>query len=208
MKEPLWIYSGVGSVIVMASFMACSEVQPVSSGPGSYAQPSALPVAPFFLSEPNEAKAYRALAREQDTQLGLCAHERTCDQVHFSRALLALFDNQRLAAKHFQDVITMAPKSRLAAASTDWLKLLQDSPPLSERQGHLAKVTQGLIIELVSREQVAKEELTVREKRLEELSTQIESLKLIDQEMNERTHRLRPRTRGYQGPPEATETSK
>lgn len=197
------------TVLLLIGFCsACAEVPPPTSPPTSYAPPAVLPAAPFFHNELTEAKAFRTLARDQDAHLGTCAHERTCDQAHFSRALLALFDNQRLAAKHFQDVLTIAPKGRLAAVSADWLKLLQEAPPESERQGHLAKAAQSLILELLNREQAVKEELNVREKKLEELSTQLETLKLIDQEMNERTPRMRPRPRGFQGPPEATETSK
>jgi hypothetical protein len=158
--------------------------------------------------DPNEAKVYRALAREHDLRLTTCVQERTCEQAHFSRALLALFENQRTAAKHFQDVIAGAPKSRLALASHDWLVLLQEVPPENERHGYLARATQSVILELLNREQAVKEELSARESKLKDLSTQLETLKLIDQEMNEKAHRLRPRTRTLQGISEPTDTSR
>ena len=176
--------------------------------PGSYPPPASLPTTPFFHSDAYESKSYRTLVRDQDGQLTSCAHDHACDQAHYSRALLALFDNQRVAAKHFQDVIALAPKSRLAAASTDWLRLLHDGPPDGERSGLWAKTTQGLILEWLNREQAAKEELSAREKKLEELSSQIESLKLIDQEMNVKSHRLRPRTKVFQETSDPTHTSK
>jgi len=43
---------------------------------------------------------------------------------------------------------------------------------------------------------------------LDELSSQIESLKLIDQEMNVKTHRLRPRTKIFQETSDPANTSK
>jgi hypothetical protein len=203
------IFIGAWPSLVMAALAACSQV-PASTTtvPTSSPQTSSSPAVPFFHLDSSEAKVYRALAREQDLHLTTCAQERSCDQAHFSRALLALFENQRTAVKHFQDVIAGSPKSRLVAASNDWLKLLQEAPPENERQSHLVRATQSLIFELLNREQMVKEELNAREKKLEELSTQLESLKLIDQEMNEKTHRLRPRTRAPQGMLDSAETPK
>lgn len=184
--------------------VACAELPTTTT-----TAPASLPsTGPFFHLEANDAKAYRALSREHDFHLTACLQERACEQAHFSRALLALFDNQRTAAKHFQEVIAGAPKSRLAMLSADWLKLLQNAPSEKERQAHLAKATQSVILELLNREQVVKEELNAREKKLEELSTQLETLKLIDQEMNEKAHRIRPRTRTFQGISEPTDTTK
>ena len=203
------VFLSAWPLLVMAILAACSQVPaPTTTVPISYPPTSSPSAGPFFHLDLNEAKVYRALAREQDLQLATCAQERSCDQAHFSRALLALFENQKTAAKHFQDVIAGSPKSRLAAASSDWLTLLQDAPPEGERHSHLVRATQSLIFELLSREQRVKEELTVREKKLAELSTQLETLKLIDQEMNEKAYRLRPRTRTLQGLPDSTDTSK
>jgi hypothetical protein len=190
---------------LMAILVACSELPTTTTtAPAS----SLSSTGPFFHLDANDAKAYRALAREQDLHFTACSQERACEQAHFSRALLALFDNQRTAAKHFQEVIAEAPKSRLATVSADWLKVLQDAPSEKERPAHLAKATQNAIFELLSREQVVKEELSAREKKLEELSTQLETLKLIDQEMNEKAHRIRPRTRTFQGISEPADATK
>jgi len=199
------IFLGGGPPALLAILVACSELP----GPTPTVPPPSSPAGsssgPFFQVDANEAKVYRALAREQDLHLTTCAQERTCEQAHFSRALLALFDNQRTAAKHFQDVIAGAPKSRLALASNDWLILLQEVPPENERYGHLARATQSVILELLNQEQTIKEELSARERKLKDLSTQLESLKLIDQEMNEKA-RIRPRTRTLQGISEPTDT--
>ena len=180
---------------LIAILVACAEAPPTTTT----APPSSPSAGPFFQLDVNDARAFRVLAREQDLHLATCSQQRACDQAHFSRALLALFDNQRTATKHFQEVIAAAPKSRLASASADWLKVLQETPSEKERHAHLAKATQSVILELLNREQGVKEELNVRERKLEELSAQLETLKLIDQEMNEKSHRIRPRTRTFQG---------
>ena len=179
--------------VLIAILAGCAELPPTTT------PSTASSSGPFFHLDTNDAKAYRTLAREQDLHLTTCSQDRTCEQVHFSRALLALFDNQRTAAKHFQDVIAAAPKSRLAGLSADWLKLLQNGSSEKDRDGLFTTATQHVILELLNREQLTKEELNAREKKLEELSNQLETLKLIDQEMNERAHRTRPRGRTFQG---------
>ncbi|HET7058491.1 MAG TPA: hypothetical protein VFI05_07145 [Nitrospiraceae bacterium] len=200
------IFIGGGPPALLAILVACSELtSPITTVPTA-SPPADSSSGPFFQVDANEAKMYRALAREQDLHLTTCAQERTCEQAHFSRALLALFENQRTAAKHFQDVIAGAPKSRLALASNDWLILLQEVSPENERHAHLVRATQSVILELLNREQAIKEELSARERKLKDLSAQLESLKLIDQEMNEKAHRLRPRTRTLQGISEPTDT--
>jgi len=209
MLRALRLCAPLGPAVVMTLIVGCTDFpSPPATTPAASPSPTSLPATPFFRSDVNESKGYRTLVRDQEGQLTSCAHDHACDQAHYSRALLALFDNQRVAAKHFQDVIALAPKSRLAAASTDWLKFLQDWAPDGERSGLWAKATQGLILELLNREQAVKEELSAREKKLDELSSQIESLKLIDQEMNVKTHRLRPRTKIFQETSDPANTSK
>lgn len=144
-------------------------------------------------------KVYQALAREQDLRLARCAQDRSCDHAHFTRGLLALFENQQTAAKHFQDVIALAPRSRLSSISDTWLKVLETRNQ-EERNSPFTKSTQAALLELLvheqdvlHREQSMRQELSMREKKLEELTTQIELLKQIDQEMNEKSARTRPR---------------
>lgn len=190
---------------LIAMLISCADIPTTTSNAPA---PSSAPSGPFFQLDASDAKAYRTLAREQDLQLATCMQERNCEQAHFSRALSALFDNQRTAAKHFQEVIAGAPKSRLAMVSADWLKLLQDSPSERGQQGHFVKATQHAILELLNREKMVTEELIARQKKVEELSTQLETLKLIDQEMNEKTPRIRPRARSPQTISEPDEAMK
>ncbi|WP_447978948.1 hypothetical protein [Candidatus Nitrospira bockiana] len=184
-------------VLAVALLSACTPLP--SSIPSDGQGPSP---APFFAVEGSDAKAFQTLAREQDSRLTRCSHDRTCEQQHFTRALLALYEDQEAAAKHFQEVITAAPKSRLATVSEAWLKVLEQRPRDEERESRFAKATRSLILELLQqeqellhREQMMRVELGAREKKLEELATQIELLKRIDQEMNEKSARTRPRTK-------------
>ncbi len=182
------------SLVLIAMLVSCADIPTTTTN--APASSSALS-GPFFQIDATDAKVYRTLAREQDLQLATCSQEHSCEQAHFSRALSALFENQRTAVKHFREVIAGAPKSRLATVSADWLKLLHDSP--SEREhSQFAKATQHAILELLNREKAVTEELIARQKKVEELSSQLETLKLIDQEMNEKTHRIRPRARSPQ----------
>jgi hypothetical protein len=67
------------------------------------------------------------LAAELDTMALECASAETCpDDVHFSRALVSLFENREAARASFEQVVTLHPSSPLAGPSALWLKLLRD----------------------------------------------------------------------------------
>lgn len=158
-----------------------------------------IPSSPFFVPDPREAQRYQTLAREQDIVLATCAESHTCDRAHFTRALVALYEDQSFAAKHFQDVIDVAPKSRLAASSQFWLSLLRDPPTYFGRARSFAEGTERLVRDLVELEassaQVLQREVKARDKKLEELTKQLEALKRIDQEMKEKSRPARPPTK-------------
>ena len=101
--------------LLLASIGACAPLwhQPV-------------PSTPLFSPDPREAQRYQSLAREQDALLATCAESHTCDRAHYTRALAALYEDQTVAVKHFQDVMAVAPKSRLASSSQFWLQFLQN----------------------------------------------------------------------------------
>jgi len=151
---------------------------------------------PLFTPHGRQVAHYQALAREQDQLLDTCADTRTCDRAHFTRALLALYESQLVAAKHFQDVIDAAPKSQLASSSQFWLQLLQNPPSILARQSQFAEATQRLVRDLLELEttsaQVMQREVKARDKKVEELTTQLEALKRIDQEMKEMTRPVKP----------------
>ena len=158
-----------------------------------------IPSSPLFSLDPRDAQRYQALAREQDATLAACAETHTCDRAHFTRALVALYEDQAVAAKHFQDVVTAAPKSRLASSSQFWLQLLQNPPIFFAQHSTFAEAADRLVRDLLDLEfsstSVLQREVKARDKKVEELTQQLEALKRIDQEMKEKSRPTRPPTR-------------
>ena len=177
--------AGALLIVVWVGLDACSSLNSHS-----------LPSSPFFAPDQREAARYQVLAREQDILLSTCAESRSCDRAHFTRALVALYENQAVAAKHFQDVIDIAPKSRLAASSQFWLNLLENPPTFVGRASPFAEATERLVRDLVELESLSamtfQNELKARDKIMEDLTKQLEALKRIDQEMKEKSRPTRP----------------
>ena len=161
-------------LILLTGLEACS---PLRSHP--------IPSSPLFAPDPREAQRYQTLAREQDALLATCAESHTCDRAHYTRALTALYEDQTVAAKHFQEVIDVAPKSRLASSSQFWLQFLQNPPIFLERHSSFAETTDHLVRDLLELESssalVLQREVKARDKKVEELTQQLEALKRIDQ---------------------------
>ncbi len=184
--EGPWI--GGFLLALIASTGACA---PLRSHP--------IPSAPLFSLDPRDAQRYQALAREQDASLAACAETHICDRAHFTRALVALYEDQTVAAKHFQDVIAVAPQSRLAASSQFWLQFLQNPPIFFAQHSAFAEATDRLVRDLLDLEfssaLVFQREVKARDKKVEELTQQLDALKRIDQEMKEKSRPTRPPTR-------------
>lgn len=109
-------------LVILLSFGSCSARQsPLSLAPLA-------PTAPLFRPEPNTAQHLRALAREQEAQLAACSDDNACASLHFTRALVALFENRSLAKTHFQQVVAIAPNGPITSSSTVWLDFLQHKP--------------------------------------------------------------------------------
>jgi ABC-type phosphate transport system auxiliary subunit len=170
-------------VLVAASLGACSLLTPSPS-----------PTSPFFTADARDAKLYQALARRQDGMLARCAESHTCDHVNFARALVALFENRELAVKHFQKVVAVAPKSRLASTSLLWLRLLENGWYPSWHEGLYEQTTERMVRDLLDRElliqqlivvkeldassvEALQRELSVRGKQLDELAIRREAPK-------------------------------
>lgn len=187
----------LGPLAVVAGLQACAPVAP--------------PTAPLFSLDQHDGARFQALAKEQEEQLPGCAERRQCDRLHFTRGLLALYENRALAAQHFQEVATATPDSRLAPASRQWLRLLAEVQP--NGADPYARMTDQLVRDLLDREvtiqHLARESdasavkalqrgLKARDKQVEELTRQLEALKQIDQEMKEkeRSRRKSPSGRG------------
>ena len=170
-------------LLFAATLGACSVITPAPS-----------PTSPFFFADARDAKLYQALAKKEDALLAKCAESHSCDHVNFTRALVALFENRELAARHFQKVVAVAPKSRLALTSLLWLRLLENGWSPFWGEGLFAQATERLVRDLLDRElllqqlMVVKEldvasvealerELSLRGKQLEELTIKREAPK-------------------------------
>ena len=123
----------------------------------------------------------RPLTAESEKRLSLCAQDGSCDRLHFMTALSALQSNPETAAAHFREVIRTAPKAQVANLSKAWLNILEGSSKSEEKQV-VMETTDWLLLQLLN-----------RDKQVEELSKQLNALKLVDLEMKERTSRMKPR---------------
>jgi len=173
MNKLVWLSHGTWALLAGAIW-GCMMVSPPP-------QPSA----PFFIADPADLKMLQALGRKQDALAAKCGEPSSCDQVYFTRALVALFESREAAVKSFQRVIAAAPNSRLAASSALWIQLLRGgtvgSYSSDEQNAALTQVAEGLVWQLLD-----------REKKIEELTTQLEALKRIEQEVQEKTKPIRP----------------
>ena len=87
--------------------------------------------APLFQADATDTVILQAVQREQETLLSTCTQHQSCDQVHFTRAMIALFQNGEAAAASFQQAIAVAPNGPFADSSALWIRFLanRDFPP-------------------------------------------------------------------------------
>jgi hypothetical protein len=165
------------------------------------------PHAPFFAQDSHDAKALPIVARQADEFLTGCAESHNCDRAHFIRALVALYEDRSVAVRHFQEVISAAPSSERASSSLFWLRLLREPRTDSSPDSQLGRAADRLVRDLLDREllvlQLSREieaspvrslqrELKTRDKKVEELTGQLEALKKIDREIREKTLPKKP----------------
>jgi len=143
------------------------------------------PSEPFFIADPADLKTLQTLGRKLDALAPKCGEQSSCDQVHFTRALVALYESREAAVKSFQRVIAATPSSRLAASSALWIQLLRGGAAgfnsSDEQNATLTQVAERLVWQLLD-----------RERKIEELTNQLEALKRIEQEVQEKTKPIRP----------------
>src|SRR5574342_427209 len=97
----MWLRYGSG-LLLTGILWGCTMV---TSTPPS---PSQTPAALFHANATDRAILH-AVQREQETLLSTCAQHQSCDQVHFTRAMVSLFQNGEEAAASFQQAIAVAP---------------------------------------------------------------------------------------------------
>ncbi len=160
--------------------------------------------APLFQADATDTVILQGIQREQETLLSTCTRHQSCDQVHFTRAMIALFQNGEVAAASFQQAIAAAPNGPFADSSAHWIRLLGTFHPASadEPNGALLQVMKGLVRTWLEQQRTPRASVTLpavetarspdlaahtlqrrirdRDKRIAELTDQLSALKQID----------------------------
>ena len=165
--------------------------------------------APIFQADANDTVLVQAAQREHDRLLSTCTQRQSCDQVHFTRAMIALFQNGEAAAASFQQAIAVAPNGPFADSSARWVRFLANRTSLptpgDEPDGPLA-VMKGLVriwlgqqrtasaavplraVETANNPKLAvytlQRQIRDRDKRIAELTDQLSALKQIDSDVH------------------------
>ncbi|HEY7533841.1 MAG TPA: hypothetical protein VH681_13785 [Nitrospiraceae bacterium] len=160
--------------------------------------PSSLP---FFAASTADSTKLEAVSRELTTAASQCGEPPACEEVQYARALTALYQSRAAAQASFRRVIKMYPTGSYNASSTLWLQLLEKESPQStaakDVMSHLVRdwidrKVNGLRTQkttLVSEQdlvQSLQKQIGERDRRIAELTSQLDILKLIDQEMEEK----------------------
>jgi len=163
----------------------------------------------FFVATPQDAEAVHAFTIEQERQVQMCAATHACDRAHYLRALAALYEDRNVAAKHFQ-AAAKTPNGRYAAPSRQWIRLLENGRDGSQYQAALSQAAERLVRDVLEREtavasqsaearqkdaqavQSLKRQIKEHEKKIDELTQQIDALKRVDQEVKDQIKPGRP----------------
>ena len=122
----------------------------VSGCAGGAGSSVTLPSSAYFEVSGKEREALHVVSRAQESRRANCQQNATCEEVTYTRGLVALFENREDAINVFQELRTTAPNGRYAASSSRWISLLQGGEAISARQGLLflqlrQEVLQGLL---------------------------------------------------------------
>ena len=177
-----------------------------------------LSTAPFLPSTQDDQAVAAQITREMDALASTCRDE-ACDQVHYTRGLVALFESREAAQTSFRRVSQAAPHNPFAVSSAAWLHLLEGGTWESlPQQQAVIDVTTQLIREWIARKleelredkktpasltkstsvieakgaKALQRQLRDRDRRIAELMSQLETLKAIDQDVVDRKRFSRP----------------
>jgi len=207
----MWLRYGSG-LLLTGILWGCSMV--TSTPPPSPSTP-----APLFHADATDIAIVQAVRREQDTLLSTCAQQQSCDQVYFTRAMLLLFQNRQEAATSFQQAIAVAPNGPFADPSTLWIRFLANRslyPTSNDKPSEaLLEVMKGTVRAWLERPRAAvgtakssntesvknldpslhnlQLQIRTRDKRIAELTDQLEALKQIDLDSSGTNKLPRPR---------------
>ena len=117
--------------------------------------------APLFQADATDPVILQTVQREQETLLSTCTLHQSCDQVHFTRAMVALFQNREVAVASFQQAIAAAPNGPFADSSAIWIRFLANrtvSPASADKpNGALLEAMKGTVRTRLGRQRVAVE---------------------------------------------------
>jgi len=183
----MWVRLGIW-LLMAGMFWGCTLLNGTS-------QPNS---APLFQADATDTATLEAVHREQEALLSTCIQRRSCDQVHFTRAMLALFQNRETAAASFQQAIAAAPNGPFSDSSALWIRFLSNptlySASTDRPNRALLEVMKGTVRVWLGRQRVAGEtvrsldptaynlrrQIRTRDKRIAELTDQLHALKQID----------------------------
>ncbi len=170
----------------------------------------------FFTVRHEDSAAVQALIREQERQVQACAAARACPRAHYFRGLAALYEDRAVAAVHFQAALAGEPDGPYGPSSRYWVQLLSDGQNESVRETVLGRAVERLVREVMEEEaavrraalravepgsaaakeaqavQSLRRQLKEREKKIDELTRQIDALKRVDQEVKDQVKPSRP----------------
>ena len=163
--------------------------------------------APLFEPDATDTIILQSLHREQEALLNTCAQHKSCDQVHFTRAMIALFQNGDAATASFEQAIAVAPKGPFADSSARWVRFLANRaahPDSIDKPNGALAVMNGLVRTWLGQQRAASTSASLRaeetakspklavhslqrrirdrDKRIAELTDQLSALKRIDLE--------------------------
>ncbi len=133
-------------ILLIASVLGCN---------GLTSRPAPLS-SPLFTPTPLDTLHIATLTHKLNNEALHCFDLVTCEQVHFARALVSLFENQEAARASFRRVIEDNPSTALAASSTLWLQLIgeegTDASAMTEPQKTLAALMAESVRDWMNRE--------------------------------------------------------
>jgi hypothetical protein len=152
-----------------------------------------------------EPEVLKTLSENQEALLESCQQTESCDEVHFTRGLLGLFTDRELAAASFRRTLESSPNGPFAVSSTRWLELLSGPAGVSgsdPTDSVMRGATEGLVRTWLRQKYLAcksaiaetpasssqpqpslvalKRRIAEREKRVADLTAQLEALKTIE----------------------------
>ena len=180
----MWLRHGSG-LLMLGMLWGCAMVNGTAP----------LGSAPLFQANATDTVILQAVQREQETLLSTCTQHQSCDQVHFTRAMIALFQNGEAAAASFQKAIAVAPNGPFADSSALWIRFLAKRtfhPASADEPTGALLVMKGLVRTWLGQQRVEtarspdlevhslQRRIRNRDKRIAELTDQLNSLKRID----------------------------